>query len=130
MSQRVGGNQGHAIDVVDDLGVDVRIGTEHVQTGTLGSAGDLATNADMPLQAHCILINLADHFGTPPLLLTTGLTNLAADNFGGVLDALALVRLGGTLTTDFSGKLANDLLVNTADDDLVGSRNFHSDAGP
>src|SRR5699024_9974784 len=105
--QRIGGNQGHAVDIVDDLGVDVRIAAEHIQAGTLRGAGDLATDTHMASAAHSLLIDVTNHFGTPPLLLATGLTNLAADDLIGILDALALVRLGGTLATDFCGKLAD-----------------------
>ena len=51
---------------VDELSIDVRIAAEYVQTGTLGSAGDLAANADMPSHAHSFLVDLTNHFGTPP----------------------------------------------------------------
>ena len=40
----------------------------------------------MPLQAHSLLVNLANHFGTPPLLLATGLTNLTADDLSPLHD--------------------------------------------
>lgn len=60
-------------------------------------------------------------------LLSTGLAFFAADNFVIVLDALALVRLGRTLATNFCCKLADLLLVNTLNDDLVGVGNFDLD---
>ena len=44
-----------------------------------------------------------------------------------ILDALALVRLGGTLLANFRCKLADLLLVGTGDNDLVGRGNLDGD---
>ena len=52
-------------------------------------------------------------------LLSTGLAFFAADDFVVVLDALALVGFGRSLTTNFCCKLADLLLVDTLDNDMV-----------
>ena len=50
------------------------------------------------------------------------------EDFIGVLDALALVGFRRSLGSDVGSKLANLLLVDAVDDDLVGSRNLNGDA--
>lgn len=77
-----------------------------------------------------VLICLTNHFYlTPNLLFTlTGLAFLAANNLINVLDALALVRLRRSLLADFRCELADLLLVDAADDDLVLGRNVDGDA--
>ena len=59
---------------------------------------------------------------TSLFLLTAGLAFLAADNLTGIADTLALIGFRRTLLADFGGKLTDDLLVDTVDDDLVGTR--------
>ena len=51
-----------------------------------------------------------------------------AKNLGRILDALALVRLRRSLAADLSSELADLLLVDAADDDLVLGRNVDGDA--
>src|SRR3954463_7361091 len=56
------------------------------------------------------------------VLLARGLTRLAANDFVGVLDAFALVRIGLAERTDLGGGLSDFLLVDAGDGDVVGFR--------
>ena len=112
------GGEGVAGDVVDDLGIDVVLAAEYAQAGSLGGTGDLAAYSLMALDALASgigLLIIQAHLR----LLGAGLAFFAADRLVVVLDALALVRLGRSLTTDFGCKLADLLLVDTLDDDVV-----------
>ena len=60
-------------------------------------------------------------------LLSAGLAFFAADDFVVVLDALALVGFGRTLATNFCCKLADLLLVDTFDHNVVGIGNIDLD---
>ena len=51
--------------IVNDLGVDVGSAAEHVQTGSLGCAGDFAANASMTLLTLSVSIGSLNHLGTP-----------------------------------------------------------------
>ena len=74
--QGVGGSQGHAVHIVDDLGIDVGLAAENVETGAHGSAGDLSANTLMTLHALLIGIRSSNHFGTPPYFLAPVLPTL------------------------------------------------------
>src|SRR5947209_14394598 len=63
------------------------------------------------------------------LLLGAGLASLASDDFLGVLDALALVRLGRAHAPDLRGNLADQLLIGASDDDGVRRLDGEADAG-
>src|SRR5699024_7896343 len=65
------GDQGLAHGIVDDLGVDVGLAAEHVQTGTLGRAGDLAAHSLVALKPLSLGIGTIDHCGTPPYFFLT-----------------------------------------------------------
>src|SRR5688500_2934906 len=52
-------------------------------------------------------------------LLRAGLAGLQPDHLAEVPDALALVGVGRTQSSETSGHLADGLLVNASDDDLV-----------
>ena len=54
-----------------------------------------------------------------PLFLTTGLTDLAADILGLVLDTLTLIRLRTAEGTDFSTHLTNFLLADAGNGHFV-----------
>ena len=60
------GNQRDAIDVVNDLCVDVRIAAIDIQARSFGRAGDLAAHSGVALHALCIFIKRFNHYGTPP----------------------------------------------------------------
>ena len=45
--QRGSGSQGHAVHIVDDLGIDVGVSTGHAKTRTLGGTRDLAANTTL-----------------------------------------------------------------------------------
>ena len=57
----------------------------------------------------------------PLLSLFTGLSGFAANSLIGILNALTMIRLGGSLLADFGSKLTNNLLVDALDNNLVGS---------
>ena len=107
----------------------MHIGAENIEARSFRCAADLAANSLVAAQSGYVLICLTNHFYlTPNLLFTlTGLAFLAANNLINVLDALALVRLRRSLLADFRCELADLLLVDTIDDDLVRSRNFDLD---
>ena len=73
---RGSGSQGHAVHIVDDLGIDVGLAAENVETGAHGSAGDLSANTLMTLHALLIGIRSSNHFGTPPYFLAPVLPTL------------------------------------------------------
>ena len=56
--------------------------------------------------------------------VTAGLAFLAANDLSGIFDALALVRLGGPLAADFCCHLADLLVVDAGDNDLVSGGSF------
>src|SRR5699024_6782423 len=60
------GDQGDSVHIVDDLRIDVPIAAEHVQTRSLGCAGDLAAHSGMTLDAGSVLVKILYHDGTPP----------------------------------------------------------------
>src|SRR5699024_12792479 len=62
------------------------------------------------------------------LLLRAGLTDLAADDLVRILDALALIRLGGPLLAVLGGEMTDLLLVAADDDELVGGGDLGGDA--
>ena len=61
---------------------------------------------------------------TSLFLLTAGLAFLTADNFTSIADTLALIRFGGSLLADLGSELTDGLLIDTGNDDLVGSGNL------
>ena len=61
-----GGSERNAVDVVNDLCVDVCVAAVDVQAGPFGRAGDLSANADMTLHTLSVLIKCFHHNGTPP----------------------------------------------------------------
>lgn len=74
-------------------------------------------------------IILFNHFSAPPLfLLTAGLPSPCGARPHHIAGYLALIRFGGSLLAHFGGKLTDFLLVDTGNDDLVGSRNINGDA--
>ena len=56
------GAQGAAGGVVDDLGIDIGAGAEHVQAGPLGRAGDLPAHSLVAAEARLVCICLIDHY--------------------------------------------------------------------
>ena len=65
------GDQGLAVDIVDDLGIDVGRAAEHVQTGSLGRAGDFGAHSLVALKPLGVGIDFLDHIGTPPYFFLT-----------------------------------------------------------
>src|SRR6266852_2643152 len=61
------------------------------------------------------------------LLLRAGLAGLATNDFFGVLDPFALVRLGRTDAADLRRRFTDQLFVSPADGDSVG---HHDEADP
>ena len=59
------GNQGAALHIVNDLRIDVGSAAEHVQTGSLGCAGDFTANARVTLLTLSVSIGSLNHLGTP-----------------------------------------------------------------
>ena len=96
--------------------------------GRSGVPDNLGADSLMALQTLSVGIGSFNHYRHTSLLLGAGLTDLAADDFVDILDALALIRLGRTLLADFRGELADLLLVGAGDDDLVGGGNIDGDA--
>ena len=63
--ERGRGNERLALGVVDDHGVDVRIGTNDAQTRTLDGAENLAANATLTALKACLLRLVLVHAETP-----------------------------------------------------------------
>src|SRR5699024_3322822 len=89
---------------------------------TSGSAADLAANAAMTTKTSFVLVDLLNHCLSllTLFLALAGFAFLVLDNLALVADALALVRLGRLLGADLGGKLADLLLVNTGNGEVVG----------
>ena len=105
--QAAGGGQGDALGVVHGLHVDALEALEDGEAGTLGGPGQAAADAGLGLvAAKCEIV-------TPWFLLLPGLAGLAADDFAGVLDALALVGLRLAELADVGGHLAHQLPVDS-----------------
>lgn len=49
------GGKGHAVDVIDQLCVDVLRRAEYIQAGTLRGSGDLVTDTVVPFQTSLML---------------------------------------------------------------------------
>ena len=89
-------------------------GTEYIKAGAFGCAADLGTDSLMASLSSLIAVRSCNHNNSLLNRLfaaLTGLAFLAAYVLVGVLDALALIRLGGTLLTNICGKLSDLLLV-------------------
>src|SRR5699024_5641557 len=120
--------QGDTLGIIDNLGVDVLGRAENIQTGTLGGAADLAADAAVTAKTSFVLISLVDHNVSPLLLFTlAGFAFLADDILANIADTLALVRLGRAFAADFSGILADFLLVDTDDAEMQSILQFDLD---
>src|SRR5690606_16044493 len=119
--QRRGGDDRDTLGVVDDLGRDVLVRTEHRQTQTTVCNG-LQTAASALRAALGGLSKRESH----DLLLLAFLTT---DLLAGVTDALALVGLRRTQLADDGGDLTHGLLVAARDLDLGLLRHGEGDAG-
>src|SRR5699024_1587574 len=115
-------HQSHALFIVNDLSVNVLGGAENIQARTSGGAADLAANAAMTTKTGFVLVDLLNHCLSllTLFLALAGFAFLVLDDLALVADALALVRLGGLLGADFSGKLADLLLVDAGNGEVVG----------
>src|SRR5690606_20604461 len=142
------GSQGMALRVVDDLRVDVLRRAMHGQTRTLaGDLLDLTANArgaaldgvlgshssySLPCKTRTAVCGSPALAGLPqPRLVALILLLLAVfahDALAGVTHALALVRLGTAVLADLSRNLADNLLVDTGDDDFRRLRSRERDA--
>src|ERR1022692_2247025 len=109
-------------EIVDDLRVDVAGAAEDRQARTLGRPLDPLAERAMPLLAALFLaIGVGEHDG--PLSLNgsvaalaaaagrAGLADLALDDLFHVLDALALVRLGGAQLAGLGGGLPDQIAI-------------------
>src|SRR3569833_2145413 len=106
---RAGRHDGDALRIVNDLRVDVSHAAEHGETGLLGGAADLAPDALVNAPADFVFGDFAEH-----LLLTScraALTDLLAQHFAGITDALVLVRIGLAKRADIGRHLAEQLLI-------------------
>src|SRR5208283_603641 len=105
LAQGRGEGQGPPRMVVDHLGIDVLQTLVDGEPWSLGGPGQLSPDATLPLEAmvslrHGGLVSVRRGWRLPPLRMKGGLGRpglafLTADAFLDVLDALALVRLGG-----------------------------------
>src|SRR5262249_5556634 len=118
---RRGGDR-DALGVVDHLRVDVLRGTEDRKPRAgAGGAADVASHLrGAPQRA----VSDCRHRALPSLLLAF----LAEDVLAGILDALALVRLGLAEGPDLGGHVPDLLSVDAADDDLGRLRHHDRDA--
>ena len=117
-----GGRKRLAGHVVDDLYVDVlRRAMNRQARAAIGHRLDLTAHA---VGATCKLFFPASHFACSLLLLAF----FADDPLFGILDALALVGLGGAVFADLRGNLADLLLVDAGHDDFGRLRNSNRDA--
>lgn len=99
----------------------------NIQAGPCGCADDMPAGTVMTCLALCILIKLTNHTAIL-LLLFTGLTFLADDDFIVILDTLALVGFRLTNRADVCCDLTDFLLVDALNRDTVGSGNVESNA--
>ena len=97
-------------DVVDQLGEDALVGAVDGEARTLGRAGDPRADAAAAAQAALPAWSAR----------SCALTDLPGDDLALVADALALVGLRRAPLADVGGDLADELLVDAADDDSVG----------
>src|SRR5262249_21082341 len=110
--------------VVDDLRHDVLERTEDHETRTLRGPRHLLANTQVTAMA----ILLTRLWNSWHGLLASRLTGLTANDLAGVLDALALVRLGRTESANLGGNLADERLIRSVDDDLGRLRRGQLDA--
>src|SRR5690606_30841823 len=89
------GRHGVALQVVDDLRREVAVRAGHDETGTLRRTRDLLADPDVTALDRGALVGVALEDLLPVCHgLLTRLSDLAADDFALVLDALGLVRVG------------------------------------
>src|SRR6185312_12001432 len=123
------GRHGDALAVIDNLDKDVACGAVNHQARTDRGTGDALADAQMAAAACCglglrgpLLIN-ADRHG-----LLTSLSDLAADLFAGVANALALVGVRLTQLADVGSNFADLLLVDAGDGELGSALHGEGDA--
>ena len=115
----VDGGDRVALAVVDELGEDAAVGAVDGEARALGRADDPGADPAAAAQAR---LALGDDGHAGPL------PDLAGDVLAAVADALALVGLRRAALADVRGDLADQLLVDPADDDLGRLRDLELDA--
>src|SRR5262249_10302169 len=101
-----------ARDVVDDLRADVLERPEDHEARALAGSVHLFANAEVAPMA-LLLTRFRNRWHC---LLASRLTGLTANDFAGVLDALALIGLGWAQSTELRRDLTDERLVGAVDE--------------